>query len=68
MVSNILHASGKKKWRIVIGYRKLTINEKIIDDEYPIPNINDFLDKIDKCQYFTTLDSGWRISSDRNES
>lgn len=47
-------ASGKVKWRIVVDYRK--INEKTIDDRYPIPNITDILDKLGKCQYFTTLD------------
>lgn len=47
-------ASGKQKWRIVIDFRKL--NEKTISDKYPIPNITDVLDKLGKCQYFTTLD------------
>lgn len=47
-------ASGKQKWRLVVDFRKL--NEKTIDDKYPIPNINDVLDKLGKCQYFTTLD------------
>lgn len=47
-------ASNKEKWRIVIDYRK--VNEKTIDDRYPIPNINDILDKLGKCQYFTTID------------
>jgi hypothetical protein len=47
-------ASGKSKWCIVVDYRK--INEKTIDDRYPLPNINDILDKRGKCQYFTTLD------------
>lgn len=47
-------ASGKSKWRLVVDFRKL--NEKTIDDKYPIPNIADVLDKLGKCQYFTTLD------------
>lgn len=47
-------ASGKTKWRLVVDFRKL--NEKTIDDKYPIPNINDVLDKLGNCQYFTTLD------------
>lgn len=46
--------SGKRKWRIVIDYRKL--NEVTIDDRYPIPNIDDILGKLGRCQYFTTLD------------
>lgn len=47
-------ASGKPKWRLVVDFRKL--NEKTLDDKYPIPNINDVLDKLGKCHYFTTLD------------
>lgn len=47
-------ASGKVKWRIVIDFRKL--NEKTLDDKYPIPNIADVLDKLGNCHYFTTLD------------
>lgn len=47
-------ASGHKKWRLVVDYRKL--NLKTIDDRYPIPNITEILDKLGRCQYFTTLD------------
>lgn len=47
-------ASGRQKWRLVIDYRKL--NEKTVTDKYPIPNINDLLDKLGKCMYFSTLD------------
>lgn len=47
-------ASGKKKVRIVIDYRKL--NEKTIDDKYPIPRMEEVLDLALKSQYFTTLD------------
>ena len=54
IVPKKLDASGKRKWRLVIEYRKL--NEKTIDDRYPIPNITDILDKLGRCMYFTTLD------------
>lgn len=47
-------ALGNKKWRMVIDYRK--INDKTIDDKYPIPNITDILDKLGRSNYFTTLD------------
>lgn len=47
-------ASGKPKWRLVVDFRKL--NQKTIDDKYPIPNITDVLDKLGKCHYFSTLD------------
>lgn len=39
---------------MVLDYRRL--NEKSLDDRYPLPNITDLLDKLGKCQYFTTLD------------
>lgn len=54
VVPKKMDASGKQKWRVVIDYRKL--NEKTIDDKFPLPNITDLLDKLGKCQYFTTLD------------
>ncbi|KAL1448524.1 hypothetical protein WDU94_006581 [Cyamophila willieti] len=54
IVPKKMDASGKRKWRIVIDYRKL--NDKTIDDRYPLPNITDLLDKLGRCQYFTTLD------------
>lgn len=47
-------SSGEAKWRLVVDYRKL--NDKTIADRYPIPNISDILDKLGKCQYFTTID------------
>lgn len=54
VVPKKLDASGKQKWRLVVDFRKL--NDKTIDDKYPIPNITDVLDKLGRCQYFTTLD------------
>lgn len=47
-------ASGKVKWRLVVDYRKL--NDQTIDDRYPLPNITEILDKLGRCNYFTTLD------------
>lgn len=46
--------SGKKKFRIVIDYRKL--NEVTIDDKFPLPNIDSILDKLGRAQYFSTID------------
>lgn len=54
IVPKKLDASGKRKWRLVVDYRKL--NEETIDDKYPLPNISDILDKLGRSQYFTTLD------------
>lgn len=47
---------GKRKYRIVVDYKKL--NEVTIDDKYPLPNIDSILDKLGRAQPFTTLDLG----------
>jgi len=54
MVPKKIDASGKKKWRLCIDFRKL--NEVTMGDSYPLPNIQDILDKIGRARYFTTLD------------
>lgn len=54
VVPKKVDASGKRKVRLVIDFRKL--NEKTISDKFPIPQIEDILDHLGKCQYFTTLD------------
>lgn len=46
--------SGKRKYRIVVDYRKL--NEKTPADRYPIPEVSEILDRLGKAQYFTVLD------------
>lgn len=54
IVPKHLDASGKKKWRIVVDYRKL--NEISVSDKFPIPNIDEILDKLGRANYFSTLD------------
>lgn len=54
VVSKKLDASGKKKYRIVIDYRKL--NTLTIADRYPIPDINDVLNNLGQNSYFSTID------------
>lgn len=54
IVPKKMDASGKQKFRLVIDYRNL--NEITIDDKFPIPNMDEILDKLGKCQYFTTID------------
>lgn len=54
IVPKRLDASGKQKFRLVIDYRNL--NLITIADKFPIPNIDEILDKMGKAMYFTTLD------------
>ena len=41
--------SGKRKWRIIIDFCKL--NEQTDQDAYPLPNIDDILDHLDKILF-----------------
>lgn len=54
IVPKKMDASGQKKYRMVIDYRKL--NEHTIEDKYPLPRIDEILDNLGRCTYFTTLD------------
>lgn len=45
---------GNKKKRLVIDFRKL--NDKTIDDKYPIPDITVILSNLGRGKFFTTLD------------
>ena len=47
-------ASGIKKIRVVNDFRKL--NDKTVDDRFPIPDITKILSKLGTSNYFTTLD------------
>lgn len=54
VVPKKLDSTGTRKWRIVVDYRKL--NDITINDKYPIPNMDDILDKLGRCLYFSTID------------
>jgi hypothetical protein len=47
-------ASGRKKWRIVVDFRKL--NEVTVGDSFPLPVITEILDTLGKSKYFSTID------------
>jgi len=44
----------KRKWRVVIDFRRL--NEKTIGDAYPLPDITAILDQLGQSKYFTCHD------------
>ena len=46
--------SGEKKWRMVVDYRSL--NEKIVSDRFPLPNITEIIDSLAGAVYFSHLD------------
>jgi hypothetical protein len=46
-------ASAKKKWRIVVDFRKL--NEVTIGDSFPLPAITEILHTFGKSKYFSTI-------------
>ena len=60
IVPKKLDASGERKYRVVIDYRAL--NEKVIGDAYPLPNITDILERLGKAQYHTSLYSILRVA------
>lgn len=65
IVPKKMDASGKRKYRMVIDYRKL--NCKIIEDKYPLLRIEEILKNLDKTSYLTTLDLA-TVSSNRDAS
>ena len=54
IVPKKIDASGKRKYRMVIDYRNL--NFKTTEDKYPLPRIDEILDNLGRCTYFSCLD------------
>lgn len=54
LVPKKMDATGERKFRMVIDYRRL--NEITTDDRYPLPNITELFDKLGKSTYFSTID------------
>lgn len=54
VVPKKMDASGKKKYRVVIDYRKL--NMVTVADRYPIPEINEVIAQLGENKYFSVLD------------
>jgi hypothetical protein len=47
-------ASGQRKFRLVVDYRKR--NEKTVGNAYPLPDITENLDQLGQAKYFSYLD------------
>jgi hypothetical protein len=45
---------GNKRWRMIVDYR--TLNEKTIEDAYPLSNITEILDLLRSAKYFSVFD------------
>lgn len=54
LVPKKMDATGERKYRMVVDYRRL--NDITTDDKYPLPNITDLFDKLGKSNYFSTID------------
>jgi len=57
-----MDASGRRKYRICVDFRKL--NDLTVGDFYPLPNIQEILDKLSRARYFSALNcaSGyWQV-------
>lgn len=54
LVPKKMDASGEKRSRLVVDYRIL--NQKIVDQKWPLPNITDILDSLAGAIYFSHLD------------
>lgn len=54
LVSKKMDASGKQKYRLCIDFRLL--NAQCVGNAYPLPLINDILERLGKAKYFTSLD------------
>jgi len=48
IVPKKLDASGKHKWRICVDFRKM--NDITVGDSFPLPNIQDILDKLGRAR------------------
>jgi hypothetical protein len=54
VVPKKMDASGERRWRIVVDFRKL--NEKTIGNAYPLPDITEILDQLGQSKYFSCID------------
>jgi hypothetical protein len=53
LVPKKMDASGRRKYRICVDFRKL--NDVTVGDSFPLPNIQDILDILGRARYFSAL-------------
>lgn len=46
--------TAERKWRMCVDYRML--NKKLIADKFPLPRVDEILDKLGRAKYFSVLD------------
>lgn len=61
-------AQSFNEWRLVVDYRNL--NKKVVSDKFPLPRIEEILDRLGNARYFSVLDlrSGFHQIEIENES
>ena len=47
-------SQGRPRWRMVLDF--LALNEKTINDAYPLPDVTEILDQVGSAKYYTVLD------------
>lgn len=59
---------GQRKWRLCVDYKKL--NQKLINDKFPLPRMDDIFDSLGKAQFFSIMDleSGYHQIELENDS
>lgn len=49
-----LPGQTEKRYRFVVDYRQL--NKKLLSDKFPLPRVDDILDRLGKARYFSLID------------
>ena len=64
----ILVPKNNNEYRLVVDFRKL--NENLVKNAYPIPNIEDIISHLGNCQYYSKLDlkaGFWQVAIEEGD-
>ena len=61
-------AGAQEGWDTEILYRFQALNAVTKSDVFPLPRIDDIMDKLGRCQYFTSIDLETCILADSDEA